>query len=81
MENNQMWEIIKKKSLQNHKNKEKLESSETAEDLSKIVDDVLCFSIKDMINFASYYGSLDSPGEIEESKMKEHLTSWFNKTS
>jgi hypothetical protein len=81
MEKNQMWEIIRKKSLENSKIKDKISNTGSPEDLSEIVNEVLCFSISDMINFASYFRSLDNVLDNGEEVMKDYLIEWFNKTS
>ena len=76
-----MWEIIRKKAKQTQRLKNDIEESKNGEDLEKIIDQILCFSISDMINFADYYknhGNLR--GETEEN-LKKSLLEWFDKTS
>jgi hypothetical protein len=81
MEEIQMWEIVRKKAKQTQRLKNSIKESKKGGDLNKIMDQVLCFSISDMINFADYYKhNGNSIGEAEDN-VKKSLLEWFDKTS
>jgi len=75
-------ELLNRKSEENKKLIEELDSIEgdKLENPFEILDRVLVFSSKDMMNFANYFKELETGSDLSENEIREHLVEWVEKT-
>lgn len=75
-------ELLNRKTEENKKLIEELDSIEgdKLENPFEILDRVLVFSSKDMMNFANYFKELETDSDLSEDKIREHLAKWVEKT-
>jgi len=75
-------ELLNRKTEENKKLIEELDSIEgdKLENPFEILDRVLVFSSKDMMNFANYFKELETGSDLSEDKIREHLAEWVEKT-
>jgi hypothetical protein len=75
-------ELLNRKTEENKKLIEELDSIEgdKLENPFEILDRVLVFSSKDMMNFANYFKELETAGDLSENEIREHLAEWVEKT-
>ena len=75
-------ELLNRKTEENKKLIEELDSIEgdKLENPFEILDRVLVFSSKDMMNFANYFKELETDSDLPEDKIREHLAEWVEKT-
>ena len=75
-------ELLNRKSEENKKLIQELDAIEgdKLDNPFEILDRVLVFSSKDMMNFASYFKDLDTTENLSEEKVREHLVEWVEKT-
>jgi hypothetical protein len=75
-------ELLNRKTEENKKLIEELDSIEgdKLENPFEILDRVLVFSSKDMMNFANYFKELETGGDLSENEIREHLAEWVEKT-
>jgi hypothetical protein len=75
-------ELLNRKTEENKKLIEELDSIEgdKLENPFEILDRVLVFSSKDMMNFANYFKELETGSDLSENEIREHLAEWVEKT-
>ena len=75
-------ELLNRKTEENKKLIEDLDSIEgdKLENPFEILDRVLVFSSKDMMNFANYFKELETDIDLSENEIREHLAEWVEKT-
>ena len=75
-------ELLNRKTEENKKLIEELDSIEgdKLENPFEILDRVLVFSSKDMMNFANYFKELETGSDLSENEIREHLVEWVEKT-
>lgn len=75
-------DLLNRKSEENKKLIQELDAIEgdKLDNPFEILDRVLVFSSKDMMNFASYFKDLDTTENLSEEKVREHLAEWVEKT-
>ena len=75
-------ELLNRKTEENKKLIEDLDSIEgdKLENPFEILDRVLVFSSKDMMNFANYFKELETGSDLSENEIREHLAEWVEKT-
>lgn len=75
-------ELLNRKSEENKKLIEELDSIEgdKLENPFEILDRVLVFSSKDMMNFANYFKELETGSDLSENEIRDHLAEWVEKT-
>ena len=75
-------ELLNRKTEENKKLIEELDSIEgdKLENSFEILDRVLVFSSKDMMNFANYFKELETGSDLSENEIRDHLAEWVEKT-
>jgi len=75
-------ELLNRKTEENKKLIEELDSIEgdKLENPFEILDRVLVFSSKDMMNFANYFNELETGSDLSENEIRDHLAEWVEKT-
>lgn len=75
-------ELLNRKTEENKKLIEELDSIEgdKLENPFEILDRVLVFSSKDMMNFANYFKELETGNDLSENEIRDHLAEWVEKT-
>jgi len=75
-------ELLNRKTEENKKLIEELDSIEgdKLENPFEILDRVLVFSSKDMMNFANYFKELETGSDLSENEIRDHLAEWVEKT-
>lgn len=75
-------ELLNRKTEENKKLIEELDSIEgdKLENPFEILDRVLVFSSKDMMNFANYFKELETESDLSENEIRDHLAEWVEKT-
>ena len=75
-------ELLNRKTEENKKLIEELDSIEgdKLENPFEILDRVLVFSSKDMMDFGNYFKELETGGDLSENEIREHLAEWVEKT-
>ena len=75
-------ELLNRKTEENKKLIGELDSIEgdKLENPFEILDRVLVFSSKDMMNFANYFKELETGSDLSENEIRDHLAEWVEKT-